>query len=131
MSDGDKTKMNEILKGFGNLHRVREQEEALDLFNALKEGKLTTLAENCFDRSSCDVYFNPNSGYVFLADEDYNTVMIDDEGELDLFINTPYNGCEGFFDDLMNEYEEMNNEDKEYMQSMATDEHKEKYKVLN
>ena len=118
---------NDILKGFGNLHCAREQEEALDLFNALRDGRITELAEQAFDCSSCDVYFNPNSGYVFLSDDDYNTVMLNDD-KLDLFISTPYEGFEGFFDDVMYSWNDLHEEDKEYMRDIATDEQKETYK---
>lgn len=120
---------NEIIKGIGQLGR-RERSEAIKLMVALDEGKYTALVENYFDFDNWDVYMNPNSGFVFLCDEEYNTVMMNGD-KVDLFLNTPYHGCEGFFDELM-EYDflEMHPEDQDYMISMATDEMKEKWPLL-
>ena len=63
------------------------------------------------------VAFNTHSGYVFLTDEDYNTAM-ECDGELLDWIVTPYEGHEGFYDDLMQEYEFMHPEDQEFMDSI-------------
>ena len=45
---------------------------------------------------------------------DYKT----DSNELDLFISTPYSGEEGFYDDLMEMYNELDPEDQEYLDSL-------------
>lgn len=50
------------------------------------------------------VAFNVDSGYVFLADEDYNTAMIE-KGRLVDFHNSPYDGLEGTLEDLADELE--------------------------
>lgn len=121
--------MIDILTGMGSLVCRRERELALELWNLLYEDKLTDLARAYFDDQTAEVFFNSNSGYVFLSDEDYNTVMING-GELDLFISTPYKGVEGFFDEVIEEYGDMHKEDKEYIRSIATEEQKKKYPFL-
>jgi len=60
------------------------------------------------------IWFNKNSGNVFLCDEDYNTAM-ESDGELCDWFVTPYNGCEGFLEDLLDEYSDMHPEDQEYI----------------
>lgn len=117
----------EVLKGFGNLECSKEQDEALNLFGLLKDGMLTELAEHNFDRHSCDVYFNTSSGNVFLCDEDFNTLM-EVEGKLDLFISLAYSGKEGYFDELMENFKDLNLEDKQQLRDLATEDLKEKYK---
>lgn len=48
--------------------------------------------------SGIKVMFNTESGNVFIVDEDYNTLMYNDELKmLDLWLYTPYDGREGFF----------------------------------
>lgn len=116
----------EVIKGFSSLECEREQKIALELFGLMKEKKLTPLAESSF-RLKYDVYFNTGSGNVFLCDEDYN-VLMERDGELDLFISTSYEGREGFFDELMDEFEDLHIEDKKQLRDLATDELKEGYK---
>lgn len=61
-------------------------------------------------------HFNTHSGYVFLSDEDYNTAMLNDEtGKLEMWYYTPYAGFEGFLSDLIDEYDNMCEEDKEFI----------------
>lgn len=45
------------------------------------------------------VEFNPNSGCVFLVDEDYNTAMMNGD-QLEEWFTCPYCGYEGFLDDM-------------------------------
>jgi len=121
--------MNGVLKGMKEINGYVERKEAIALWNALFENNLTELAKDSFQEDEAEVYFNPNSGYVFLSDDDYTTVMLNDDGKLDLFITTPDQGFEGFFDDIMEEME-LNKEDREYMKNMATETLKEKYKEV-
>ena len=65
------------------------------------------------------IYMNRHSGYVFLSDEDLNSAMVTDEGNLEDWLSSPYEGKEGFFDDLKVEYPEMHEEDKEWFQEIA------------
>lgn len=62
--------------------------------------------------------FNRNSGYVFLTDEDYNVAM-EANGKLLDWFSSPYNGVEGFFEDIKPEYESMHPDDQEWLQNIA------------
>ena len=117
--------MMEVLKGMAKITAYRERALALECWNLLHEGELTKLAEDYFDADTCDVYFNTSSGNVFLSDEDFNTVMVND-GKLDLWINLSYNGDEGFFDELVERFDELHEEDKEQLLSYASEEVKAK-----
>ena len=117
----------EVLKGMSNITCTRERRLALECWSLLYENKLTDLASERFNSDTAEIYFNTSSGNVFLSDEDFNTVM-ECDGELDFHISTPYNGEEGFFDEVMDNFDDMHDDDKEYMRDIATDELKEKYK---
>ena len=106
--------------GFG----YRELDEAgklLRFYAADPTSALTPLALDYFGSGYSGSYvkvgFNANSGNVFLIDEDYNVIM-PNRGKLDLFITTPYSGEEGFYDDLMDIYDELDVEDQEYLDSL-------------
>jgi hypothetical protein len=45
------------------------------------------------------VWFNSNSGYVFLSDEDFNVAMLDN-GKLEQWFSCPNCGYEGFKEDM-------------------------------
>lgn len=47
--------------------------------------------------------FNRNSGYVFLVNDDYECAMMNGD-ELEMFYTSPYDGHEGFINDLFEEY---------------------------
>ena len=47
---------------------------------------------------------NLNSGEVFLTNSDYQTMLLNDDGKLGLWLTTPYDGKEGFIDDLVYEF---------------------------
>ena len=49
--------------------------------------------------------FNKNSGYVFLTNEDYQCLMLDDDNNLQEWHNSPYGGHEGFIADLLADYD--------------------------
>jgi len=82
------------------------------------EGRLSRLARDFFSGPyGISVGFNDMSGNVFLVDEDFN-VLMDDGAELELFITTPYSRQEGFYDDLMEMYDDLDEEDQEYLDSL-------------
>lgn len=60
---------------------------------------------------------NLSSGYVFLTNDEHQVAMMR-LGMLETFYFTPYDGHEGFFIDLMEEYDDMHQEDKEYLDSI-------------
>ena len=99
------------LFGYREKHMFKEiLEHWLD-----KEGLPQTFTED-----QVQVMFNMNSGNVFLTNEDYETVMLNpDTDKLEMFYNSPYNGLEGFFDDLLEEYPTMHEEDKEWFKAIA------------
>jgi len=93
----------------------RELDMAGDLLTKYANGTMSRMARDNFSGPyGIQVGFNKNSGNVFLVDEDYN-VLMDDGKELDLFISTPYSGEEGFYDDLMDIYDELDEGDQEYL----------------
>ena len=71
-----------------------------------------------FSNEGVQLMMNTSSGNVFLTDSDYNVLMMNDD-KLEEFFTSPYDGKEGFFDDLLPEYEEMNEEDKEWFKGIA------------
>jgi len=105
----------EDLADFG----FREQEEAKDLFQAWRESGLPIDFEN----NGVKIAFNIGSGYVFLTNSEYQVAMCDkdDNGKLYLysFYSSPYEGIEGSFDELLEEYKEMHLADQEWFQDIA------------
>jgi len=106
--------------GFGYME-LDEAGKLLSFYAADPTSALTPLALDYFGAGYSGSYvkvgFNANSGNVFLIDEDYNVVMANG-GKLDLFISLPYSGEEGFYDDLMDIYEDLDLEDQEYLDSL-------------
>jgi hypothetical protein len=101
----------EDLSEFG----YRELQEAGKLLSAIKKG-----LPKDFYGDEIKVGFNKNSSYVFLTNSEYQVAMIDDEGKLYSFYSTPYEGREGSFEDLMEEYEDMHPEDQKYMDELKS-----------
>ena len=66
---------------------------------------------------------NHNSGCVFLTNEDYQVCMLNGD-KLEMWYSCPYNGTEGFFEDLLHEYSDMHIEDQEYLNDIADNEGK-------
>ena len=96
----------------------RELSAAGDLLKMYSQGNLSRYARDYFiGPYGISIGFNNMSGNVFLVDEDFN-VLMDAGGQLDLFISTPYSGEEGFYDDLMDIYNELDPEDQEYLDSL-------------
>ena len=85
------------------------------LLEAWSDQNLSSLAKKYFEGLE-DWGFNLNSGFVFLVDQDYNTLMFNESiGKLDLFLSTPYEGEEGFIEDLLSDYKNLVYEDKEFV----------------
>lgn len=59
--------------------------------------------------------FNPNSGNVFLTDEDCNVAMMNGE-DLDMWFSCPICGHEGFIEDM--QHNEENKECQEYVKEI-------------
>ena len=105
----------EDLADFG----YKEQEEAKDLFQAWRETGLPV----DFWNEGVRIGFNMNSGYVFLVNSELQVAMCDkdEKGKLSLysFYSSPYEGKEGSFDELLDEYEDMQPEDQEWFHQLA------------
>ena len=99
----------ENLSEFG----FRELIEAGKLLSAIKNGFPLD-----FSKENIKIGFNKNSGYVFLTNENCEVCMVDDDGTLFSYYTTPYQGLEGSFEELMEEYEEMHVDDQTYMQNI-------------
>lgn len=74
-----------------------------------------------FTGDGVQLMMNKNSGNVFLTDEDCNVLMMNG-GKLEGFYITPYEGREGFLDDLLNDWnEDWHEEDSEYLARLTKD----------
>ena len=90
----------------------RELDMAGDLLKAFKgENDKSKWMED-----GVQVWFNPNSGNVFLCDEDYNTAMMNGDNLEDWF-SCPECGHEGFAEDMM--HGEDNAECQLYLKDMG------------
>lgn len=100
----------ENLTDFG----FREIKELRDILDAwVKHG-----LPSDFERNGVRPAMNRNSGYVFLVNGDYQCAMLNG-GTLESFYSSPYDGREGFFNDLVEEFSEMHPEDQEWLRSIA------------
>ena len=88
----------------------------------IEAGKLLSAIKNGFpldfSKENVKIGFNKDFGSVFLTNENYEVCMVDDDGNLFSYYTTPYQGLEGSFEELMEEYEEMHVDDQAYMQNI-------------
>lgn len=91
----------------------REKAMALSLLQAMFDQGLP----NDFNDDEVTIMMNTNSGNVFLTNSDYQVAMLNGD-KLESFYNTPYEGREGFYADLMSEYKDMHREDKIFMRDV-------------
>ena len=89
----------------------RELDMAGDLLKAYKGENDNTR----FLGDGVKVEFNPNSGNVFLVDEDYNVAMMNGD-KLEDWFYCPVCGHEGFLDEM--DHSEDNEECQEYLESI-------------
>lgn len=87
----------------------REIEEAKELLSHIREIN---------SQGKVSVEFNPNSGNVFLVDEDYNVWMMTSENKIEKWFNCPYCGYEGFKDDLLKEHNIRHKDCKEFQKEL-------------
>jgi len=62
--------------------------------------------------------FNRSSGHVFLVNAEYQVAMLRD-GRLESWYSCPYGGEEGFFDDLVELYDDLPADDQEFVRDLA------------
>ncbi len=77
----------------------RELDMVADLLKAYANDKYVAPEDKESFGDGVKVEFNPNSGEVFLLDDDYNTLMLTDDG-LELWVNCANCGAEGFRSEL-------------------------------
>ena len=85
-------------------------------------GEMATLIEKAdrwgfpedFCRDGVAIEYNPNSRNIFFTNEDYQVCMMNDNGRLASWYYSPYEGIEGFADDILNQYHTMHPEDQEW-----------------
>jgi hypothetical protein len=94
--------------GFRQLKIVR------DLLSAMLEQGLP----DDFEKDGVVPMMNMNSGNVFLTNSEYQVAMLNGD-KLESFYNSPYEGKEGFFDDLLNEYADMHHKDQVWFKDLA------------
>lgn len=92
----------------------KELHDAGKLLIALAESNETEYLGN-----GVAVEFNPDSGNVFLVDENYNVAMLTDDGKLEDWFVSPYEGEEGFYDDLVERRDDLHPEDQEWLDDIT------------
>lgn len=83
-----------LLSAFGS----RERYLAGELLIAWSEEAWASQADHLQDGVTLD--FNPNSGYVFLVDEDFNVAMLNGDGKLENWLYCGECGAEGLRSDV-------------------------------
>lgn len=98
------------LKKFG----FRELKMAAELLAAYCENPPEFL------RDGIELMMNTSSGNVFLTDEDFNVAMMNGE-RLDAWLFTPYDGHEGFLDELTDQHDpqDLHHEDAAFIREAA------------
>ena len=81
------------LSGFG----YRELGIAGDLLKAYAEGEFK---KDNFFGDGLTLNFNSNSGVVFLSDNDYNVGVLNDDNQIEQFLNCGECGNEGIYEDF-------------------------------
>jgi hypothetical protein len=93
---------------------ARERRMAMQILQAWDDGGLP----DDFYEDGVKFAFNRNSGNVFLVNGDYQVAMMNGD-RLESFYTSPYEGREGFFSDLLEEYPDMHREDQEWFREIA------------
>ena len=95
----------------------REKKLAAELLTSMCENNLP----DDFYEEEVTVMFNKYSGCVFLTNQEYQVCMLNNN-KLESFYTTPYEGKEGFYDELVEMYKsgELNHaEDIDYLKDLA------------
>ena len=93
---------------------AREREMVRDILNSWGNHGLPV----DFDDEGVKIAFNSNSGHVFLVNCQYQCCMVNGD-RLESFYYSPYQGIEGFFDELVEQYPHMHHEDQEWLRDIA------------
>ena len=79
----------------------RERALTIELLQAWGEQGLP----NDFYEEGVKLAFNRNSGYVFLVNDEYQCAMMNG-GKLEIYYTSPYDGRDGFIEDLLEEVDD-------------------------
>ena len=93
---------------------ARELAEVRDLLDAMLNQGLPS----GFSNDGVHPMFNMNSGFVFLTNDEFEVCMMNGD-KLESFHTSPYEGKEGFFSELLDEYSDMHGEDKEWFRELS------------
>ena len=74
----------------------REKKMAIDLLNAWRSNDYARDLDGLYAGSGVRAAFNLMSGYVFLTNNEYEAFMLDENDKLDIYLNCPNCGNEGF-----------------------------------
>ncbi len=96
------------------LANAREREMVRDILNAWGNHGLPV----DFDDEGVKIGFNRDSGNVFLINNQYECCLVVGD-RLESFYCSPYQGIEGFFDELVEQYLHMHHEDQEWLREVA------------
>ena len=117
----EKNMNTQDLSSFG----YRELDMAGDLLKTYKQTSTSTnvkwkgIDKTRFFGEGVSVEFNPNSGNVFLVDEDYNVALMNGDN-LEDFFSCPICGHEGFLEDMGHDKD--NGECQEYLKDIGYEE---------
>lgn len=89
----------------------RELDEASNLLKSYA----TNGTPDGFDSEGLTLWFNKNSGNVFLSNDEYQTLMLTDKNNLEQWYNCPVCGFEGFKDEFIDVENHNEGGDKKYL----------------
>jgi hypothetical protein len=99
------------LENFG----YRELDLARELLNAMIDEGLP----EGFDPDGVAIEFNPDSGYVFLVNNEFQVAMMNGDS-LELYYILPHSGEEGFRDELEElDLNELHPDDQQYLKDIV------------
>lgn len=74
----------------------REKNMAIELLVAWRDDKTERDLDGLYAGSGVRAAMNKNSGYVFLTNDEYEAFMLNGDSKLDIHLNCPECGNEGF-----------------------------------
>ena len=93
---------------------IRERQLAQELLNAWNEQGLP----DDFYPDQVEIIMNRHSGFVFLTNSEYQVAMMNGD-RLESFYVTPYDGIEGFLEELLEQVDGMCDEDREWVLNLS------------
>ena len=104
----------ENIADFSHWHRM----ELIQILKLWNEHGLP----QAFYEGGVKLAMNTSSGSVFVTNEEYQVCMRNPQhGKLAMWYSTPYDGHEGFLEDLIARFEDLHEEDQSYLHEVAID----------